>query len=136
MVTGMAAWFGLAWLLDAALRRREALGPSRRLATVGALHDAAGLGGGAPGETPPPIAFGRRPDDEPSDEELVARVRAQVDIPPGVEVTAVEGAVVLFGRVPRFAFAQLLSRVARVPGVVDVEDRLTPVDDVGAIEHP
>jgi BON domain len=74
----------------------------------------------------------RGDEDDLSDEELAARVQAQVKIPAGVEVTAVEGAVVLFGRVPRFALAALLSRVARVPGVVDVEDRLTPVDDLGA----
>ena len=41
----------------------------------------------------------------------------------------------LFGRIPRYAFATLLSRVARVPGVVDVEDRLTPVDDLGPHER-
>ncbi|HEX8908317.1 MAG TPA: BON domain-containing protein [Anaeromyxobacteraceae bacterium] len=77
----------------------------------------------------------RGDEDDLSDEELAARVQAQVKIPAGVEVTAVEGAVVLFGRVPRFALAALLSRVARVPGVVDVEDRLTPVDDLGADEE-
>lgn len=79
-----------------------------------------------------PARQGGEDEDDLSDEELAARVQAQVKIPAGVEVTAVEGAVVLFGRVPRFALAALLSRVARVPGVVDVEDRLTPVDDLDA----
>lgn len=144
VLTGVAAWLGFAWWLDAVFRRREADRASRGPPAAGERHGTAGAGrlrsasGGGPepsAELPAPIAFHRR-EDEPSDEELVARVRSQVDIPPSVEVTAVEGAVVLFGRVPRFAFAALLSRVARVQGVVDVEDRLTLVDDLDASDHP
>lgn len=70
-----------------------------------------------------------------TDEELAARVRERVAIPADVEVAAVEGAVVLFGRVPRYLVAQLLERVSRVEGVDVIEDRLTPVDLV-APERP
>jgi hypothetical protein len=127
MLIGTLAWFGAALLLDARLRRRREAGP-RRGRAVGSMGRARAERART---APEPGGAG----EELSDDELVARVRARVDVPPGVEVTAVEGAVVLFGRVPRFALAPLLSRVAGVPGVVDIEDRLTPVDDFGASEH-
>jgi len=66
--------------------------------------------------------------EDPSDDELVARVCSQVRVPPGVEVVAVEGAVVLFGRIARGALEQLLARVADVDGVSVIENRLTPID--------
>jgi len=128
-MAGVLAGFGVALLLDARLRwRREARVAGARAATGGSI-------GGAAGQVAPDPVLAPRAGDDLSDEELVARVQAMVDIPLGVEVTAVEGAIVLFGRIPRFAFATLLSRVARVPGVVDVEDRLTPVDDLGPHER-
>jgi osmotically-inducible protein OsmY len=65
---------------------------------------------------------------DPSDAELVDRVRNAVAIPWDVEVVAQDGAVVLFGRVPRYLAEDLTARVARVPGVQAVVDRLTPVD--------
>jgi hypothetical protein len=108
VLKGTVAGLALALLLDARLRRRRQLSRS------------------------PAAPPGDR---DLSDEELVARVLAMVDVPSTVEVTAVEGAVVLFGRVPRFVLPKLRSRVADVPGVVDVEDRLTPVDDLGAGER-
>ncbi len=126
MLIGMLAGFGVALMLDARLRRYRAEERDARRA--------GGLAG--PVEAPEiPVLSPNDVEPDLSDEELVARVRASVDIPEGVEVTAVDGAVVLFGRVPRFAFAALLSRVARVPGVADVEDRLTPVDDLGLNER-
>ena len=70
----------------------------------------------------------QRDGDEPSDDELVARVCSQVTVPPGVEVAAVEGAVVLFGRIARDALEQLLARVADVDGVSVIENRLTAID--------
>jgi hypothetical protein len=129
MLIGMLAWLGAALLFDAWLRRRG-VRPRRERAADGSI-------GRAMAERAPstPVLDPHAVDEDLSDDELVARVRATVDIPPGVEVTAVEGAIVLFGRVPRFAFASLLSRVAGVPGVVDIEDRLTPVDDFGASEN-
>jgi hypothetical protein len=72
---------------------------------------------------------------EPSDAELVERVRREVAIPWDVEVVAQDGAVVLFGRVPRYLADDLTARVARVDGVQAVVDRLTPVDLV-APERP
>jgi hypothetical protein len=74
-------------------------------------------------------------DAEPSDDELAERVREQVPIPGGVEVSAQDGAVVLFGRAPRYLVDRLLDRVAAVPGVAVVEDRMTRVDLV-APERP
>jgi osmotically-inducible protein OsmY len=62
-------------------------------------------------------------------------VRAALEPPPGVEVAAVEGAVVLFGRVPRHLVARLRERASEVEGVTDVEDRLTPVDDGAGDAH-
>lgn len=79
-----------------------------------------------------------RPPPEPADvpdEELVARVRQQVAIPVDVEIASQDGAVVLFGRAPRYLVAALLDRVSEVEGVQVVEDRLTPVDLV-APERP
>lgn len=125
MVSGMLVGFGVALVLDARLRRRRRHHHEARPAELPAA--ALAIEQASEGRL-----FARpRGEGDLSDEQLVSRVRAMVDVPPGVEVTAVEGAVVLFGRVPRFAFAALLSRVARVPGVADVEDRLTPVDDLG-----
>ncbi|GEJ58213.1 BON domain-containing protein [Anaeromyxobacter diazotrophicus] len=127
MLKGMLVGLCVAFALDERQRRRR-----------GRRHPAAGRTAEPPSAARAlaqagagPLLPGPRTEGDLSDEQLVARVQAMVDIPPGVEVTAVEGAVVLFGRVPRFAFAALLSRVARVPGVADVEDRLTPVDDLG-----
>ena len=127
MVKGMLVGLCVAFALDERLRRgrRRPAGRTARR-TAGPPSAARALEQAAEAPLLRPRAEG-----DLSDDQLVARVRAMVDVPPGVEVTAVEGAVVLFGRVPRFAFAALLSRVARVPGVADVEDRLTPVDDLG-----
>jgi hypothetical protein len=125
MMAGVLAGFGVALLLDARFRKR------REARVAGARAAAGGSIGGAAEQVASDPVLAPRTGDDLSDDELVARVAAMVDIPLGVEVTAVEGAVVLFGRIPRYAFATLLSRVARVPGVVDVEDRLTPVDDLG-----
>jgi hypothetical protein len=122
MVVRMLAGLAVALLLDARLRRRRAWARSAAKPPIG-------------GDAVPPPLLAPREERDLSDDELVARVLATADVPTGVEVTAVDGAVVLFGRVPRFAFAPLLSRVARVPGVADVEDRLTPVDDLGTNER-
>jgi BON domain len=65
-----------------------------------------------------------------SDDELLARVRERVAIPADVELNVEDGAVVLFGRVPRYLARTLLERVAAVEGVSVVENRLTPVDFV------
>jgi hypothetical protein len=76
---------------------------------------------------------GAEPDsdaDDLSDEDLAARVRAKVAIPADVELVVEQGAVVLFGRVPRYLARVLLERVAAVEGVTVVADRLTPVDFV------
>ncbi len=66
---------------------------------------------------------------------LIRRVRERAAVPEGVEVAMTEGAVVLFGRIARHALEPLLERVARVEGVVAVENRLTPVDD-GVVQPP
>ena len=65
-----------------------------------------------------------------SDDELVARVQARVELPADVEVFAEDGAVVLFGRVPRALADGLLERVQAVEGVTVLQDRLTRVDHV------
>jgi osmotically-inducible protein OsmY len=71
-----------------------------------------------------------RTEDDLTDDELVARVQAQVEVPPDVEVFAEDGAVVLFGRVPRALADGLLRRVQAIEGVTDLQDRLTRVDFV------
>jgi hypothetical protein len=68
--------------------------------------------------------------DDLSDDELVARVQARVELPPDVEVFAEDGAVVLFGRVPRGLADGLLRRVQAIEGVTILQDRLTRVDVV------
>ncbi len=62
----------------------------------------------------------------------MARVSADPGVPEGVEVAVIEGAVVLFGRIPRHALEPLLRRVARLEDVSVIENRLTPVDGAAA----
>jgi hypothetical protein len=80
---------------------------------------------------PTPMAADRAGDAaDLSDDELVARVQARVELPPDVEVFAEDGAVVLFGRVPRALADGLLRRVQAIEGVTVLQDRLTRVDFV------
>jgi osmotically-inducible protein OsmY len=80
-------------------------------------------------------ALAARGDEDVPDDLLADRVRREAEVPGGVEVAAEAGAVVLFGRVPRYLVDRLLQRVSEVEGVRDVEDRLTRVDLV-APERP
>ncbi|MFL5261316.1 MAG: hypothetical protein ACJ79L_02755, partial [Anaeromyxobacteraceae bacterium] len=76
------------------------------------------------------LRSGRTDEGDLSDDELVARVQARVELPADVEVFAEDGAVVLFGRVPRALADGLLERVQAIEGVTVLQDRLTRVDHV------
>ena len=71
-----------------------------------------------------------------TDDELVARVQARVELPADVEVFAEDGAVVLFGRVPRALADGLLRRVQAIEGVTVLQDRLTRVEYVQPARPP
>lgn len=66
--------------------------------------------------------------EQPSDDTLIARVRAKmghvIETPHAVEVHAHEGWVTLAGRLPGDAIERLLHAVARVRGVRGVENHL------------
>lgn len=131
MRKGAGSWLaiGFAVGLGVILRRAWAERPDRASAAPasGARGEDAGRteqrGEGAASLT-------RNAEPDLSDDELLARVRDRVTVPPDVELDVEDGAVVLFGRVPRYLERTLLERVAAIEGVSVIENRLTPVDFV------
>jgi uncharacterized protein YjbJ (UPF0337 family) len=80
---------------------------------------------------------GRMAGEEVPDEVLVERVRSKmgrsVSHPRPIEVTARRGRVTLSGPILAHEVGPLMSAVASVPGVVDVEDRLEVHEEPGDI---